>query len=74
LWIAPGETEDFNLGSLLLFADGMPSGYGEDQASAIFKQPSASILLDCGAGNGSATVWTCDLSHDYVSINGDYRS
>jgi glutamate N-acetyltransferase/amino-acid N-acetyltransferase len=74
LWIAPGETEDFNLGSLLLFADGVPSGYGEYQASAIFKQPSASILLDCGAGNGSATVWTCDLSHDYVSINGDYRS
>ncbi|MEP6988464.1 MAG: bifunctional glutamate N-acetyltransferase/amino-acid acetyltransferase ArgJ [Chloroflexota bacterium] len=74
LWIAPGETEDFNLGSLLLFADGIPSGYGEEQASAIFKEASASILLDLGAGNGSATVWTCDLSHDYVSINGDYRS
>ncbi len=74
LWIAPGETEEFTLGSLLLFADGMPSGYGEEQATAIFKEASASILLDLGAGNGSATVWTCDLSHDYVSINGDYRS
>ena len=74
LWIAPGETEQFTLGSLLLFADGMPSGYGEEQASAIFKGASASILLDLGAGDGSATVWTCDLSHDYVSINGDYRS
>jgi glutamate N-acetyltransferase / amino-acid N-acetyltransferase len=74
LWIAPGETEEFTLGSLLLFADGMASGYGEEQATAIFKEASASILLDLGAGDGSATVWTCDLSHDYVSINGDYRS
>ncbi len=74
LWIAPGETEDFNLGSLLLFINGMASGYGEEQAALIFKESSVSILLDLGAGNGSATVWTCDLSHDYVSINGDYRS
>ncbi|MBI1276722.1 MAG: bifunctional glutamate N-acetyltransferase/amino-acid acetyltransferase ArgJ [Anaerolineaceae bacterium] len=74
LWIAPGETEDFNLGSLLLFTNGMPSGYGEEQATAIFKESSVSILLDLGMGLGSATVWTCDLSHDYVSINGDYRS
>ncbi len=74
LWITPGETEDFNLGSLLLFTNGMPSGYGEEQASMIFKESSVSILLDLGMGTGSATVWTCDLSHDYVSINGDYRS
>lgn len=74
LWITPGETEEFNLGSLLLFTNGMPSGYGEEQASMIFKEAAVSILLDLGMGNGSATVWTCDLSHDYVSINGDYRS
>jgi glutamate N-acetyltransferase/amino-acid N-acetyltransferase len=74
LWIAPGETDNFNLGSLLLFTNGMPSGYGEDQASSIFKEASVSILLDLGMGTGAATVWTCDLSHDYVSINGDYRS
>lgn len=74
LWIAPGETEALTPESLLLFANGMPTAYDEAQASAIFKQPSASILLDCGAGSGSAIVWTCDLSHDYVSINGDYRS
>ncbi len=74
LWITPGETEKFELGSLLLFANGMPSGFAEEQASLVFKQSSASILLDCGAGTGKATVWTCDLSHEYVSINGDYRS
>ncbi len=30
--------------------------------------------LDLGAGDGEATVWTCDLSHDYVTINADYRT
>ncbi len=32
------------------------------------------IDVDLGMGDGRATVWTCDLSHDYVSINADYRS
>jgi glutamate N-acetyltransferase/amino-acid N-acetyltransferase len=74
LWITPGEGIATNDGSLLLFDNGMPTAYQEAQAMAIFKESSVSILLDCGIGEGSATVWTCDLSHDYVSINGDYRS
>jgi glutamate N-acetyltransferase/amino-acid N-acetyltransferase len=32
------------------------------------------ISVDVGIGSGKATVWTCDLTHDYISINGDYRS
>jgi glutamate N-acetyltransferase / amino-acid N-acetyltransferase len=32
------------------------------------------IDVDVGVGNGSATVYTCDLTHGYISINGDYRS
>jgi glutamate N-acetyltransferase / amino-acid N-acetyltransferase len=32
------------------------------------------IRIDVGVGAASATVWTCDLTHDYVSINADYRS
>ena len=32
------------------------------------------IRVDAGVGNAAATVWTCDLTHDYVSINADYRS
>jgi glutamate N-acetyltransferase/amino-acid N-acetyltransferase len=32
------------------------------------------IRADVGVGKASATVWTCDLTHDYVSINADYRS
>jgi glutamate N-acetyltransferase/amino-acid N-acetyltransferase len=32
------------------------------------------ITVDVGVGRGRATVWTCDLTHGYISINGDYRS
>jgi glutamate N-acetyltransferase/amino-acid N-acetyltransferase len=32
------------------------------------------IGVDLGLGSGKATVWTCDLTHDYISINADYRS
>jgi glutamate N-acetyltransferase/amino-acid N-acetyltransferase len=75
LWLAAGETETHAEDALLLFENGMPTQYSEAQATAIISQPSVSVLLDCGTQEtGAATVWTCDLSHDYVSINGDYRS
>jgi glutamate N-acetyltransferase / amino-acid N-acetyltransferase len=74
LWITPGEVTERNAESLLLFDAGMPTIYSEERATEIFKNPEVSILLDCGMGSESATVWTCDLSHDYVSINGSYRS
>ena len=32
------------------------------------------ISIDVGLGNGTATIWTCDLTHGYITINGDYRS
>lgn len=74
LWIAPGETSDRSNFLLQLFDRGIVATYSEAQATTVMQQPSISILLDCGAGDGAATVWTCDLSHDYVSINGHYRS
>jgi len=74
LWIAPGEADDERGISLQLFAGGMPTDYSEETATAIIKEKTVSILLDCGMGKGTSTVWTCDLSHDYVTINGDYRS
>lgn len=74
LWLAPGEADDNRGISLQLFAGGMPTTYSEETATAIIKEKSVTILLDCGAGEGTSTVWTCDLSHDYVTINGDYRS
>jgi glutamate N-acetyltransferase / amino-acid N-acetyltransferase len=72
LHIAPGET--LNGDSLLLFTNGMPTEYDEPTALDIMRQPAISVKLDCGAGEGHALVWTCDLSHDYVSINGHYRT
>ena len=43
-------------------------------ASAIFAGPEITVTVELGLGDGQATVWTCDLSHDYVSINGHYRT
>jgi glutamate N-acetyltransferase/amino-acid N-acetyltransferase len=36
--------------------------------------PEITVKIDLGRGNATQTMWTCDLSHDYVSINADYRS
>jgi glutamate N-acetyltransferase/amino-acid N-acetyltransferase len=49
-------------------------GYDEATTSAYMKQDSIEITADLGIGRGSATVWTCDLTKEYVAINGDYRS
>jgi glutamate N-acetyltransferase / amino-acid N-acetyltransferase len=49
-------------------------GYDEATTSAYMKRDSIEITADLGIGRGSATVWTCDLTKEYVAINGDYRS
>ena len=59
---------------LQLVADGAPLAYGEEQAHATLTKPEVVITVDLGLGDAAATVWTCDLSHEYVSINADYRS
>jgi glutamate N-acetyltransferase/amino-acid N-acetyltransferase len=38
------------------------------------KRQEIEITVDVGVGDASATIWTCDLTHDYISINADYRS
>jgi glutamate N-acetyltransferase/amino-acid N-acetyltransferase len=49
--------------------------YSEAETSTYMKGEKIDIRVDCGArGTGSATVWTCDLTKEYVAINGDYRS
>lgn len=48
--------------------------YSEAEASAVMKQQDIPVTVDIGLGNGTATVWTCDLTKEYVEINGDYRS
>ena len=46
----------------------------EKTVAAYMKGAELSISIDVGVGGGAATVWTCDLTHDYISINADYRS
>lgn len=48
--------------------------YSEDAASAVMKEQDIAVRVDIGLGSGKATVWTCDLTKEYVEINGDYRS
>lgn len=74
LTVDGGPDAQTRLGSLQLVAGGTPLDYSEEQASALFAQPEIDVLVELGLGDGRATVWTTDLSHDYVSINGDYRS
>jgi glutamate N-acetyltransferase/amino-acid N-acetyltransferase len=48
--------------------------YDEAAASAVFARSEFAIRVSVGAGTGRATVWTCDLTHGYVDINGAYRT
>lgn len=48
--------------------------YVEAEAAALMKKQEIKIAVDLGMGTGTATVWTCDLTHGYIEINADYRS
>ena len=50
------------------------ASYDEKTVAAYMKNTDIVIRMDVGIGGGAATVWTCDLTHDYVTINSDYRS
>ncbi|HEY5861904.1 MAG TPA: bifunctional glutamate N-acetyltransferase/amino-acid acetyltransferase ArgJ, partial [Casimicrobiaceae bacterium] len=53
---------------------GRSPAYREEDGQRVMKQEEIAIRVDLGRGKAAATVWTCDFSHDYVSINADYRS
>jgi glutamate N-acetyltransferase / amino-acid N-acetyltransferase len=59
---------------LQLVGHGTPTDYAEADAAAIFAKPEFAVQLDLNNGRGQATMWTTDLSHEYVSINADYRT
>ncbi|CAN1519464.1 ArgJ N-acetylglutamate synthase (N-acetylornithine aminotransferase) [Sphingomonadaceae bacterium] len=62
-------------GATLVAQNGLAiEGYDETPVAAHLKGQEIRIGVDIGLGSGSATVWTCDLTHGYISINADYRS
>ncbi|MEH6832745.1 bifunctional glutamate N-acetyltransferase/amino-acid acetyltransferase ArgJ [Sulfitobacter sp.] len=62
-------------GDVEVAKDGWRSeGYSEEAAANHMKGQNIVIGVDIGLGSGTATVWTCDLTHGYISINADYRS
>lgn len=48
--------------------------FSEEEAAKILKESEIQILVDLGCGNATAKAWGCDLTYDYVKINGDYRT
>ncbi len=48
--------------------------YREEDGAAVMRKDEITITVDLGLGESSATVWTCDLTHGYITINADYRS
>lgn len=74
--------EDFDINRVKIFLDdvcivtdgGRSESYTEAQGQAVMNQPEITIGVELGRGNAVATVWTTDLSHDYVTINAEYRT
>ncbi len=66
---------DLFLDDVAVVADGgRRADYREEDGARVMKQPEITVRVDLHRGAASATVWTCDLSTDYVKINADYRS
>jgi glutamate N-acetyltransferase/amino-acid N-acetyltransferase len=63
-----------SIGTTELFRDGRPYDEAAPQAAAYLKSRDIALYVDLGAGGSSSTVWTCDLSAEYVRINADYRT
>ncbi|HVL75564.1 MAG TPA: bifunctional glutamate N-acetyltransferase/amino-acid acetyltransferase ArgJ [Noviherbaspirillum sp.] len=74
--------DDLDVGKLNLFLDdvwvakngGRNPDYKEEDGQRVMKQSEITIRVLLARGEAKATIWTCDFSHDYVSINADYRS
>jgi glutamate N-acetyltransferase/amino-acid N-acetyltransferase len=72
---ADRDTLSISVGGVQIAAEGGPvPGYDEAPVASHMKSRYITIGVDLGIGPGRATVWTCDLTHGYVDINGSYRS
>jgi glutamate N-acetyltransferase/amino-acid N-acetyltransferase len=63
------------MNGMAIFELGEPvASYDEAALTKSFANPEVSVDVRIGRGKGKATVWSCDLTHEYISINGDYRT
>lgn len=61
-------------GGVHVFSYGAPTSYNEAEATHAMKPKDVEVHIDLGLGQAYATIWTCDMSHEYVTINGKYRT
>jgi glutamate N-acetyltransferase / amino-acid N-acetyltransferase len=62
------------IGPIVLFKDGRPYDENAPEAASYLKNTDIVVSVDLGVGHASSTVWTCDLSAEYVRINAEYRT
>lgn len=65
---------DIDLLGVPVLRKGLPVPMDEDDMLRRFEGPEVKIAISLGVGDAHARVWTCDLTHEYVTINGDYRT
>lgn len=61
-------------GKIQIIENGVACDYSEEEATKILSESAVTAMADIKMGNAAATAWGCDLTHEYVSINADYRS
>ena len=61
-------------GKLQIIENGVATDYSEEAATKILSEPEITATADIKMGDYSATAWGCDLTHEYININADYRS
>ena len=61
-------------GEILVCRDGAGVEFSEEKAKEILLEKEIDIIVDLNSGEYSSTAWGCDLTYDYVKINGDYRT
>jgi glutamate N-acetyltransferase/amino-acid N-acetyltransferase len=65
---------DIDIMGMPVCRGGLTVPFDEEEALGRFEDPEIAIDVDLGAGSSCTTVWTCDFTHEYIAINGDYRS
>lgn len=61
-------------GKIQLIENGVALDYSEEKATEILSQPEVTVIADIKEGDVDAAAWGCDLTHEYININADYRS